>query len=189
MNTIKENRIKNLIQPETTLERLILQAPELRKGLLWGKPRKGHPEGKVLYHVKEVLENVDRLTTSATMREQLRLITIIHDSFKYQEVIDFPRDWSKHHAVLARQFAEQYISDQAVLDVIEWHDDAYYCWRAFANHQSVELSGYCTNKLFKKLGENLELYFLFFKCDTQTGDKTQVPLRWFEDKVKKQLVF
>ena len=29
----------------------------------------------------------------------------------------------------------------------------------------------------------LQLYYLFFKCDTQTGDKTQAPLKWFEREV------
>ena len=30
--------IESLLQPETALERQLLQAPEFRKGLMWGKP-------------------------------------------------------------------------------------------------------------------------------------------------------
>jgi hypothetical protein len=39
-------------------------------------------------------------------------------------------------------------------------------------------------KFFERAGANLRLYYLFFKCDTQTGDKTQAPLRWFEELMK-----
>jgi hypothetical protein len=154
---------------------------------MWGKPRKGHPEGKVLYHVREVLDNVDVVAANDFMREQLRLITILHDSFKYQEVYTSPRDWSLHHAVIARQFAEQFIHDQAVLDVIEWHDNAYYCWRALRNGSPLEHTNHCINHLFDQLGDNIELYFQFFKCDTQTGDKTQEPLHWFGERVMERM--
>jgi hypothetical protein len=30
------------------------------------------------------------------------------------------------------------------------------------------------------MGPDIQLYYQFFKCDTQTGDKTQAPLRFFE---------
>jgi len=175
--------IENLIQPETKLEKLLLQEEVLQKGLMWGKPRKGHPEGRVLNHVREVLDNVDAIAATKKMRSQLRLITILHDSFKFQEVISYPRDWSQHHAVIARQFAEQFINDQAVLDIIEWHDDAYYCWRAMKNRRKLEQPSHCIMQLFERLGNNIELYFQFFKCDTQTGDKTQEPLHWFGELV------
>lgn len=186
-NQTFEALIEEIIRPETSLEKLLLSQSALQKGLFWGVPRKGHPEGAVINHIREVLDNIDHLSVDAHTRAQLRIITIIHDSFKYQEVISFPRDWSKHHAVLARQFAEQFVDNQAILDIIEWHDDAYYCWRAMKRHQNLERASHCFHKLINRLGENLELYFLFFKCDTQTGDKTQEPLIWFGEKVMQVL--
>jgi hypothetical protein len=33
------------------------------------------------------------------------------------------------------------------------------------------------------MGYCRQMYYLFFKCDTQTGDKTQAPLKWFEQNV------
>lgn len=179
--------IEELIQPETPLEKILLREDAVRKGMMWGKPRKGHPEGKVLFHVREVLDNVEEIAATDFMREQLRLITILHDTFKYQEVYTHPRDWSLHHAVIARQFAEQFINDQAVLDVIELHDNAYYCWRALKNGQPLEHADHCINHLFSQLGNNIELYYQFFKCDTQTGDKVQEPLSWFGERVLKQM--
>ncbi|MGB0862264.1 MAG: hypothetical protein ACPG19_00735 [Saprospiraceae bacterium] len=186
--TISNNQIiEKIIRPETKLEKRIINESVIRQGMLWGKPRRGHPEGAVINHIQEVLTNVENLNVEASLREQLRLVTILHDTFKYKEVFGQPRDWSMHHAVLARQFAEKYIEDQGLLDVIEWHDDAYYCWRAKKNGRSLEKSSHCLRSLFDRLGDNLELYFLFFKCDTQTGDKTQEPLNWFGERVMEEL--
>ena len=31
---------------------------------------------------------------------------------------------------------------------------------------------------------NMQLYYLFFKCDTSTGDKNPAPMKWFEKTMK-----
>ena len=36
--------------------------------------------------------------------------------------------------------------------------------------------------LLRRVGGFIHLYYLFFKCDTQTGDKNQASLKWFEQK-------
>lgn len=176
--------IENSISPINNIEHLIIQEKSWIKGALWGEPRPGHPEGKIINHIKEVLKNVDLATTNHKLREQLRLITIVHDTFKYLEVIARPRrDWTKHHAVYARRFAEQFITDKAVLDVIEWHDEAFYIWR----YLQLGLEQKATKrlaKLYDRVGDNMQLYYLFFKCDTQTGDKYQQPVAWFEKNIK-----
>ena len=121
--------MESLLRPETALERHLLTVPEFRHGLLWGEPRFGHPEGKVLLHVREVLDNIDHIDgLPEPLRTQLRLITFVHDTFKFAEDRSHPRDWSKHHGQLARRFLEPFIRDAAVLDVMETHDDAYYAW-------------------------------------------------------------
>ncbi len=73
---------------------------------------------------------------------------------------------------------EPYTSDRAVLDVTETHDDAYYVWLAEKHGHGPE--GKTLDALLSRLDYCLQLYYLFFKCDTQTGDKTQAPLKWFE---------
>lgn len=172
--------IETRLKPETETERRIMQQLDWQKGLMWGKPRFGHPEGKVLYHIEEVLENVERLKIDTETRSALRLITITHDSFKYKEDRGCPRDWSRHHSILARQFLEQFIDNQAILDVIELHDEAYYIWKMQLNLFKKEAAHQRLEKLLFRLNDNVALFYLFFKCDTQTGDKTQVPLVWFE---------
>lgn len=171
--------LENLLRPATPLERHLLATAEFRHGLLWGEPRFGHPEGKVALHVREVLDNIDLIPNISThQREQLRLIALAHDTFKYAEDRTRPRDWQKHHGILARRYMESHTSDRAVLDVIETHDDAYYVWLAEKHGHGPE--GKTLDTLLARLGYCLQLYYLFFKCDTQTGDKTQAPLKWFE---------
>ncbi|HRI61671.1 MAG TPA: hypothetical protein PK228_18155 [Saprospiraceae bacterium] len=175
--------LENLLQPETPLERLLLSTAEFRHGLLWGEPRFGHPEGKVALHVREVLDNIDLIQHLLSgQREQLRLIAFTHDTFKYAEDRSRPRDWQKHHGLLARRYLESYTNDTMVLDVIETHDDAYYIWLAERHGSGPE--GKTLDALLHRMDYCLKLYYLFFKCDTQTGDKTQAPLKWFERMVE-----
>lgn len=181
------DEIETLLQPETELESLLLIQPELRRGLLWGKPRRGHPEGKVLYHVREVLDNVDRFATHDMERLQLRLMAIIHDAFKYREVFGQPRDWTRHHAVLARKFSEKWFSNTDLLNIIEWHDDAYYTWRAAQAGRLPMRRSHEVHHLLKRLEDDLLLYYQFFVCDTLTGDKVLAPLAWFSAVVEREL--
>ncbi|MFT5167225.1 MAG: hypothetical protein ACI8P3_002462 [Saprospiraceae bacterium] len=176
-----EGYIEKFLKPETVLEKALLDSSEFQEGLLWGKPRYGHPEGEVLFHIKEVLDNIEKLPVDKPTRSKLRLIAFVHDIFKYAEDKGgSDRDWSRHHSVLARQFMENHISDQIILDVIELHDEVYYCWRLKMLYNKVE-EGNARLKAFKaRIGDNIQLYYLFFKCDTLTGDKTQSPLYWFE---------
>jgi hypothetical protein len=177
--------LEHLLRPETPLEEALLAQPALRRGLLWGEPRFGHPEGKVGIHVREVLDNVERIPDlSPELRTQLRLVAFVHDAFKYQEDRSRPRDWSKHHGMLARRFMELYTDDSVVLDLLETHDDAYYAWLSVKNEQfRAEHPSKSLENLLDKMGYCLQKYYLFFKCDTQTGDKTQGSIKWFEKTV------
>lgn len=169
--------VEELLKPESNLERDLIKSEAFRKGLFWGKPRYGHPEGKVVYHIREVLDNVDKLQVDQVTRSKLRLITFTHDTFKYQED---KSDWSMHHSILARKFLEGYIEDESVLNIVELHDEAYYCWRLKMLYNRTEEGNKRLDALKAKIGDNMQLYYLFFKCDTRTGDKTQSPLYWFE---------
>ena len=181
---LTDEEILEALKPETDLEHLLILHPDLRYGLGWGEPRYGHPEGKVLFHIPEIFDNLNYLSPplSKKEREQLRLITILHDSFKCIEDKGHPRDWSRHHSILARQFSEAYITDKTVLDIIELHDEAYYCWRLDVLEDEPLLSAARFDTLLKRIGYCLQLYYIFLKCDTRTGDKTQAPVKWFEKK-------
>jgi hypothetical protein len=175
------NEIKKRLKPETEQENRIIENADWQEGVMWGKPRFGHPEGKVLYHIEEVLANVERLKINAETRLALRFITLTHDSFKYKEDRGSPRDWSRHHSILARQFSENFTDDQAILDVIELHDEAYHIWKMHCNPLKKQATQQRLEKLLFRLNNNVQLFYLFFKCDTQTGDKIQTPIVWFNE--------
>lgn len=181
---LTDKEIIDWLKPETDLERFLALHPKVRAGLGWGEPRYGHPEGMVLYHVPDIFDNINRLLPplSKTEREQLRLIALLHDAFKYVEDKGYPRDWSRHHSILARQFGEAFITDKTVLDIIELHDEAYYCWRLDVLKGEHAQAAARFDNILKKVGYCLQLYYIFFKCDTKTGDKTQAPVKWFEKK-------
>lgn len=178
----KPNALETLLLPENNLEEHLLTIPEFRFGLLWGEPRYGHPEGLVCFHVREVFDNIDLITDLTDEdRRRLRLITLAHDTFKYAEDRSRPRNWSQHHSLLARRFMEQFVDDPVVLDIIETHDDAYYIWLDARHDQTLpDARRTSLEALLQRMDYCLQMYYLFFKCDTQTGDKTQAPLKWFE---------
>ena len=181
MTLQERTEIEEWLRPESKLEKEILSEPEFVRGLMWGKPRFGHPEGKVLYHVREVLDNIDRLPIAAPLRRELRLAAYVHDSFKHlEDKSGYPRDWSKHHAVFARQFLQAYTDDCGLLDLVELHDEAYYSWRHLHLYEQEQKGNERLQSLLDRLGAHRQRYYLFFKCDTRTGDKNQAPLKWFE---------
>jgi len=178
-----ESEIEIKLQPESDLEFRMIAEPEFQNGLFWGKPRFGHPEGQVINHIFEVLENVDKLNTTPEIRQKLRIITYVHDTFKHLEHKGTPRDWSRHHGVYARKFLQRFTQDSTLLKITEFHDEAYYSWRLGALYRYPEKSRKRLNKLIQVMGEDIQLFYLFFKCDTKTGDKIQTPVRWFEEMV------
>jgi hypothetical protein len=169
---------------ETDLERTLIKNEEFVRGLNWGVPRYGHPEGQIYKHIQEVFQNIELTQVDTETRRQLRMIALVHDTFKFKEHKGFPRNWAKHHSILARQFFEQYSTEQVLLDVIELHDEAYYSWRTTHLYHKPKKGEKRLNNLLDRVGDNLQLYYLFFKCDTRTGDKNQAPLIWFEENIK-----
>ncbi len=172
------------LKPETEQERAFLNDPYFTDGCMWGVPRFGHPEGAVYRHIQEVLQNIDRYDIPPETRRKLRVIAFVHDAFKYIEDKSTPRDWSRHHAMYARKFLERYTDDQELLDITELHDEAYYIWRIWHLYKEPEKAKKRLHRLLSRLGDSLQLYYLFFKADTLTGDKNLAPLKWFESTIE-----
>ena len=175
------SELADLLQPETPLETRFLENEDFRRGLLWGLPRYGHPEGTIWRHILEVNANIDALPVDADTRRKLRIVSWVHDTFKNIEHRGQPRDYGRHHSVYARKFLERYTDDELLLNVIELHDEAYYCWRLshlYGNYAECERR---MARLRTRVGDYWQLYYLFFKCDTCTGDKNPAPLTWFEE--------
>lgn len=175
----RSKMINDIIKPENELESALISDPLFVQGASWGVPRRGHPEGQVIYHIEEVLSNVDKYSESNT-REKLRLIAIIHDTFKFKVDSTRSRSGENHHAMIARRFAENYITDAHVLDVIELHDEAYNSWVKGMNSdwKKAELR---VQALIDRLGDALPLYRVFYRCDNETGNKRQDNYAWFEN--------
>lgn len=165
---------------ETDLERRISADPAWQAGIAWGTPRPGHGEGAVMNHIAEVLANVERQASTPEERAALRLIALIHDSFKYQVVEGQPRTGENHHAMRARRFAERYLDNPAILDVIELHDAAYHCWRLGHHTGDWVRAEERAEHLLRRLGATWPLYLRFFRCDNDSPYKERAPLRWFE---------
>lgn len=173
-----------LLEPQQQIEYDFLENAEFLEGLDWGIPRYGHPEGKILYHIREVLDNVHAIPNlEAETLLKLRIISFVHDTFKYKEDKARPRNWLRHHAIYAKNFLANYTSDAALLTLIELHDEAYYIWRSIYVQHQKELGELRKQRLLQRIGSDLQLYYLFFKCDTMTGDKIPTPLDWFEENV------
>jgi hypothetical protein len=172
--------IEKIIKPETELEKQILADKDFIAGANWGKPRRGHPEGQVISHIAEVLANVDKYSTTKN-REKLRLIAIIHDSFKYKVDRDKPKVGENHHGMLARRFAEKYITDSKVLDIIELHDEAYNAWCKGDRDGKWEKAEERAYALIDQLDLSLDLFLTFYRCDNETGDKENHDFEWFNE--------
>lgn len=179
---LEQNGVFGLLQPETDLEVDLLTRDEFITGLLWGMPRYGHPEGKVAFHILEVYQNIDYLNITEEERKEQRIIALIHDTFKYKEDRSTPRDWSKHHGVLARKYTEKDNMPPHVRNIIELHDEAFYAWRAEVIEKNLEESERRLNKLEEAIEGHLDKYLYFFMCDTLTGDKLRTPVKWVYDK-------
>ena len=96
------------IEAHSDLEVCIMEDSNWQEGLFFGKPRHGHPEGKIIKHIYEVLENVESLRPRISTQDyrDLRLITLLHDTFKHKVDESKPRIAENHHAHIARKFAE-----------------------------------------------------------------------------------
>src|SRR5262249_29773161 len=118
MNIPTRNTSEFPFELETLLEKEIAADPQWLQGIRWGTPRPGHPEGQVMFHIRDVLNNIDQFFGGDDDRSRLRLIALIHDTFKYQIIGRAPGAPMQSHGYFARRFAERYINDQAVLEVI-----------------------------------------------------------------------
>ena len=166
-------------QLETDLERAIAADPAWQTGMIWGVPRPGHPEGPVLWHVRDVLDNVQALYGDSPERPRLRLIALLHDAFKYKVDRTAPRGPANTHEVFARRFAERYLDDPAVLEVIELHDAAYKAYRLLERTGNEEEAQRRARALIERLGSHLGLFLMFYECDNRTGDKGTAHYEWF----------
>src|SRR3954469_6535922 len=95
-------------EPETELERRLVDDPALAAGLAWGEPRPGHPEGAVGAHVADLMQAIEDDGETGEGRRELRFIALVHDAFKTRVHGWLPKPGATHHAPRARHFAERF---------------------------------------------------------------------------------
>lgn len=166
---------------ETPLEYTIAADPIWQRGIAWGWPRPGHAEGKVMYHIADVLANVERYALSTDDRRDLRLITLTHDSLKFRVDPELPRSGDNHHAARARRFAQRYITDERVLTIVELHDEGIHLWNRWHYTHDIPQIQARMDTLLDQLGEYWLLFVQFFRCDNDTPSKHPEPVLWFEE--------
>jgi len=173
--------IKQIVKPENGIEAAIVSDANFIQGASYGKPRSGHPEGKVIYHIKEVLENIDKFYSEHSDRTDLRFIALIHDTFKHKVDRNKPKTGDNHHGTIARVFAQQYTQDPKILRIIELHDEAYNAWSVGGRRGNWYKAEERATKLLDELRliGGLGLYINFYRCDNATGDKEQDNYEWF----------
>ena len=104
--------------------------------------------------------------------DDLRLLALVHDSFKAE--VRPHEHWSpdNDHATLARRFAERYTSDERLLSTLELHDEPYWIWRhADAPEPALQT-------LLGRLPD-LELFAHFVELDAANEGKDLTFLWWF----------
>jgi hypothetical protein len=162
--------------PENELERRLAADPVLLKGLAWGRPRKGHPEGSVGMHVSDLLETIERWREREPRRSELRFIALVHDALKNRVQYWRPRTGENHHAMRARRFAERYTDDERLLTTIELHDRPYSIWKKMKRRGSVDQAA--LEYLLGRIADR-DLFLRFLELDASTEGKNPEPIRWF----------
>lgn len=181
--TEKENAlVRDIVDAQTGIEKAIASHAAFIRGALSGKPRSGHPEGAVIYHIKAVLENVEKYYVNDPDYSKLRIIAMLHDTFKYKVDQTKPKVGENHHGMIARHFAEKYINDTIICKIIELHDEAYNAWQVGGrrgNWYKAQQRAMTLINTLKDLNA-LELYLKFYRCDNETGDKSNDNYEWFK---------
>lgn len=182
---MKTEELKEKLKPINEIENKIISDREFNYGVMQGKSRPGHPEGKILYHIMEVISNLKHDEDYST----LRLIALIHDTFKYKVDQTKSKFGNNHHGYFARKFAENYIDDINILNIIQYHDDAYNAWQVGKRKGNWDKANERLDNLFNILNnENaLKLYSKFYYADNNTGDKIQENFEWFKEKLDLKL--
>lgn len=139
-----------------------------------------------MFHIADVLANVERYALSPDDRHDLRLITLTHDSLKFRVDASRPRMGDNHHAARARRFAERYILDERVLTIIELHDEGIHLWNRWHYTHDARQIETRLDTLLDQLGAYWLLFVQFFRCDNDTPSKNPEPVSWFEGMLRQR---
>ena len=145
----------------------------LLKGLAWGSPREGHPEGSVGRHVADLLRTIDEWGETG---DTARGPALPRPGARLAEVGG--RHWRRrvgenHHAMRARRFAEGYTDDERLLAAIELHDRPYQIWKRL--QRTGKPAGRRSREMLERIPDQ-DLFLRFVELDGSTEGKNPEPL-------------
>ena len=159
--------------------------PRYLKNVEYGKPRSGHPEGKIKYHISELETNLESMRPRGISDEQywkLKFLIHIHDTFKAEAIPDLPINDPDSHASLARRFASEFTDDSDLLSMIQYHDVNFALWKRFNATGSYDPGRFST--LLETIFD-WNLFLMFLIIDGSTRGKDPAKIEWFIREVRK----
>jgi hypothetical protein len=151
--------------------------------LTYGRPRRGHHEGSVGNHLKDLDANLERLKPLVSQEEywKLKVLIHVHDTFKIHAKRDSAIEDPQSHASLARQFLAEYSDDSDLLNMVQYHDEGYAIWKEVERKGSWSIERFTRNVIDKI--RDIDLFLLFTLIDGFTPSKEHTRIRWFADQV------
>lgn len=160
------------------LEKIMSDA-RYQKNVEYGEPRAGHPEGKIKFHIQELEENLERLVPRGISEDQywkLKFLIHLHDTFKAEATPNVPILNPESHASLAQKFAAEFIDDQDLLNMLQFHDVNYALWLQFQRTGSYDEQR--LRNLLQAI-QDWDLFLMFLILDGSTKGKDRSTLEWF----------
>ena len=156
---------------------------QLERQLDWGEPRYGHPEGSIRAHIEEVERNVEALRPKLTPEEywKLRVLAHVHDAFKGEAREGVSLRDPASHASLARKYLAGLCGDQDLLNMVQFHDEAYSLWRQM--HQRGHFDHSRLDALIHLI-KDWNIFLAFSIVDGSTEGKNREPLRGLFEQVQ-----
>lgn len=157
-----------------------------KMGIKWGEPRKGHPEGTIADHIAELEDNLTEMHPKLTDEEYWKLCILIHvhDTLKCHAQPRVPITHRYSHASLAADFLSEFIKDDDLIAMVQFHDESFALYRQF------EEKGKFNEDRFLKLIATIKdwkLFLAFNIIDNCTAGKERKSLRWFIGEVRKKI--
>jgi hypothetical protein len=163
----------------------IIADPRYQRNVQYGEPRSGHPEGQVKYHIADLEENLEKLASHSISEEdywKLKILIHVHDTFKAEAIPDEPIISPNSHASLAKKFASEFVDDEDLLNMIQFHDVNFALWKQFAATGAYDVPRF-ENLL--EIIQDWDLFLMFMIIDGSTEGKDPEKLRWFLGEIRK----
>lgn len=165
----------------------LLADPDYLRGLDYGSPRAGHPEGSIRAHIAELEANLETVTVARARLgsplasesiARLKVLIHAHDILKVDSVEGLPISDPRSHASRAAALVRRLGADDALCAMVQWHDVPYAIWRNGDDEKGRKrLEG-----LFAAI-PNLEEFALFQLIDNITKGKEGRPAEWFVERI------